>query len=258
MMSNQQQTYQGVVGVQQAQPPGLLNSQRNNMGGQMQSVMGVQQAQPPGLLSSQRSGMGSQMQGLMVQYTPLPSYQVGICCSPAWGAGRGPRLGRMCPRDGARGGDLLPGRACQPGEGTSMWGSVGHIWSRRTGRISGRGCKKKTTWNLFTLLVSPWASFPCSVTCYLLLSSLPRFPWPVSPRTWSSSPSSSQCLCQPASLCRGGSRLEGSPSTTVSSPLPSRMAPGKAQAALASLGEKGVLCPQWGFWGCPVKAGSQP
>ncbi|NXK43154.1 R3HD2 protein, partial [Piprites chloris] len=51
MMSNQQQTYQG-------------------------SVMGVQQAQPPGLLSSQRSGMGSQMQGLMVQYTPLPSYQV--------------------------------------------------------------------------------------------------------------------------------------------------------------------------------------
>lgn len=97
MMSNQQQTYQGVVGVQQAQPPGLLNSQRNNMGGQMQSVMGVQQAQPPGILSSQRSGMGNQMQGLMVQYTPLPSYQVGICCSPGWGAGRGPWLGRMCP-----------------------------------------------------------------------------------------------------------------------------------------------------------------
>ncbi|XP_068777353.1 R3H domain-containing protein 2 isoform X13 [Struthio camelus] len=76
MMSNQQQTYQGVMGVQQAQPPGLLNSQRNSMGGQMQSMMGVQQAQPPGLLSSQRSSMGSQMQGLMVQYTPLPSYQV--------------------------------------------------------------------------------------------------------------------------------------------------------------------------------------
>ncbi|KAM6394994.1 R3H domain-containing protein 2 isoform 1-T1 [Rhynochetos jubatus] len=78
MMSNQQQTYQGVIGVQQAQPPGLLNSQRNSMGGQMQSMMGVQQAQPPGLLSSQRSGMGSQMQGLMVQYTPLPSYQVPV------------------------------------------------------------------------------------------------------------------------------------------------------------------------------------
>ncbi|KFQ44226.1 R3H domain-containing protein 2, partial [Nestor notabilis] len=50
MMSNQQQTYHGVMGVQQAQPPGLLNSQRSSMGGQMQS--------------------------LMVQYTPLPSYQV--------------------------------------------------------------------------------------------------------------------------------------------------------------------------------------
>ncbi|NWH81043.1 R3HD2 protein, partial [Piaya cayana] len=78
MMSNQQQTYQGVMGMQQAQPPGLLNSQRNSLGGQMQSVMGVQQAQPPGLLSSQRSSMGSQMQGLMVQYTPLPSYQVPV------------------------------------------------------------------------------------------------------------------------------------------------------------------------------------
>ncbi|KAM6330643.1 R3H domain-containing protein 2 isoform 5-T5 [Alca torda] len=78
MMSNQQQTYQGVMGVQQAQPPGLLSSQRNSMGGQMQSMMGVQQAQPPGLLSSQRSGMGSQMQGLMVQYSPLPSYQVPV------------------------------------------------------------------------------------------------------------------------------------------------------------------------------------
>ncbi|NXO05207.1 R3HD2 protein, partial [Rhinopomastus cyanomelas] len=53
MMSNQQQTYQG-------------------------SMMGVQQAQPPGLLSGQRNGMGSQMQGLMVQYTPLPSYQVPV------------------------------------------------------------------------------------------------------------------------------------------------------------------------------------
>ncbi|KFO80132.1 R3H domain-containing protein 2, partial [Cuculus canorus] len=52
MMSNQQQTYQGVMGMQQAQPPGLLNSQRNSMGGQMQS--------------------------LMVQYTPLPSYQVPV------------------------------------------------------------------------------------------------------------------------------------------------------------------------------------
>lgn len=97
MMSNQQQTYQGVMGVQQPQSPGLLNSQRSSMGGQMQSVMGVQQPQPPSLLSSQRSGMGGQMQGLVVQYTPLPSYQVGIGLgvasapqpSPLWGGGGG-------------------------------------------------------------------------------------------------------------------------------------------------------------------------
>lgn len=141
-----------------------------------------------------------------------------------------------------------------------MWGSVGYIWSIRTGRIPRRGClslgevalgcKKKKHLEIS----SPcWVSSLCSVTCYLLLSSLPRFPWAVSPRTWSSSPSSSQCLCQPASLCRGGSRLEESPSTTVSSPLPSRMAPGKA---LACLGEKGVLCPQrGGFGGVPPRPG---
>lgn len=41
-----------------------------------QGVMGVQQSQNPGLLGSQRSSVGGQMQGLMVQYTPLPSYQV--------------------------------------------------------------------------------------------------------------------------------------------------------------------------------------
>lgn len=113
MMSNQQQTYQGVMGVQQAQPPGLLNSQRNSMGGQMQSVMGVQQAQPPGLLSSQRSGMGSQMQGLMVQYTPLPSYQVGISCSLMRGCWAGGLSGGglvMRPSDGAKDGDLLTSR----------------------------------------------------------------------------------------------------------------------------------------------------
>lgn len=108
------------MGVQQAQPPGLLNSQRNNMGGQMQSVMGVQQAQPPGLLSSQRSGMGSQMQGLMVQYTPLPSYQVGICCCPAWGAGRKCRMGPVPVPEGWRQRCGFPHRAFLP-----AWG--GHI-----------------------------------------------------------------------------------------------------------------------------------
>lgn len=42
-----------------------------------QGMIGVQQPQNQGLLSNQRSGMGGQMQGLVVQYTPLPSYQVG-------------------------------------------------------------------------------------------------------------------------------------------------------------------------------------
>ena len=55
MMPNQQQTaYQGMLGVQQPQNQGLLNNQRSSMGGQMQ--------------------------GLVVQYTPLTSYQVGVFC----------------------------------------------------------------------------------------------------------------------------------------------------------------------------------
>lgn len=45
-----------------------------------QGMLGVQQPQNQGLLSNQRSSMGGQMQGLVVQYTPLPSYQVGIFC----------------------------------------------------------------------------------------------------------------------------------------------------------------------------------
>uniref|UniRef100_A0A8C3LYH9 R3H domain-containing protein 2 n=1 Tax=Chrysolophus pictus TaxID=9089 RepID=A0A8C3LYH9_CHRPC len=62
---------------QQAQQPGL-QPMMSNQQQTYQGVMGVQQAQSPGLLSSQRSSMGSQMQGLMVQYTPLPSYQVPV------------------------------------------------------------------------------------------------------------------------------------------------------------------------------------
>ncbi|XP_010010225.1 PREDICTED: R3H domain-containing protein 2 [Nestor notabilis] len=61
---------------QQSQQPGLQPMMSNQQQTYHGSMMGVQQAQPPGLLSSQRSSMGSQMQGLMVQYTPLPSYQV--------------------------------------------------------------------------------------------------------------------------------------------------------------------------------------
>ncbi|XP_016850718.1 R3H domain-containing protein 2 isoform X4 [Anolis carolinensis] len=75
IMSNQQQTYQGMIGVQQSQGQSLLSNQRNNMGGQIQSMMSVQQSQSQNLLNNQRGNMGGQMQGLMVQYTPLPSYQ---------------------------------------------------------------------------------------------------------------------------------------------------------------------------------------
>ncbi|XP_015199761.1 R3H domain-containing protein 2 isoform X7 [Lepisosteus oculatus] len=52
MLPNQQQAYQGMMGVQQPQNPSLLNTQRGNM--------------------------GNQMQGMMVQYPPLPSYQVPV------------------------------------------------------------------------------------------------------------------------------------------------------------------------------------
>ncbi|XP_026529695.1 R3H domain-containing protein 2 isoform X4 [Notechis scutatus] len=75
ILSNQQQTYQGMMGVQQPQGQSLLSNQRSGMGSQMQSMMGVQQSPNQSLLNSQRGNMGSQMQGLMVQYTPLPSYQ---------------------------------------------------------------------------------------------------------------------------------------------------------------------------------------
>ncbi|KAM9115635.1 R3H domain-containing protein 2 isoform 3-T5 [Pangshura tecta] len=78
MMSSQQQTFQGMMGVQPSQTPGLLNNQRSNMGNQMQSMLGVQQPQASSLLSNQRGNMGNQMQGLMVQYTALPSYQVPV------------------------------------------------------------------------------------------------------------------------------------------------------------------------------------
>ncbi|XP_026569648.1 R3H domain-containing protein 2 isoform X3 [Pseudonaja textilis] len=78
ILSNQQQTYQGMMGVQQPQGQSLLSNQRSGMGSQMQSMMGVQQSQNQSLLNSQRGNMGTQMQGLMVQYTPLPSYQVPV------------------------------------------------------------------------------------------------------------------------------------------------------------------------------------
>ncbi|XP_073519430.1 R3H domain-containing protein 2 isoform X2 [Phyllobates terribilis] len=43
-----------------------------------QGMMGVQQSQSPAILNSQRGSVGNQMQSMMVQYTPLPSYQVPV------------------------------------------------------------------------------------------------------------------------------------------------------------------------------------
>ncbi|KAM4700334.1 R3H domain-containing protein 2 isoform 3-T4 [Discoglossus pictus] len=43
-----------------------------------QGMMGVQQPQNPALLNNQRASVGNQMQSMMVQYTPLPSYQVPV------------------------------------------------------------------------------------------------------------------------------------------------------------------------------------
>uniref|UniRef100_A0A8C5PF22 R3H domain containing 2 n=1 Tax=Leptobrachium leishanense TaxID=445787 RepID=A0A8C5PF22_9ANUR len=75
--------------------PAAYNSQRNQQVTQpsqqpgMQSVipsqpaayqgmMGVQQSQNSAILNNQRSNVGGQMQSMMVQYTPLPSYQVPV------------------------------------------------------------------------------------------------------------------------------------------------------------------------------------
>ncbi|KAM8975980.1 R3H domain-containing protein 2 isoform 3-T3 [Pelodytes ibericus] len=75
--------------------PAAYNSQRNQQVTQppqqpgMQSIipsqppayqgmLGVQQSQNSAILNNQRANVGSQMQSMMVQYTPLPSYQVPV------------------------------------------------------------------------------------------------------------------------------------------------------------------------------------
>ncbi|XP_023613724.1 R3H domain-containing protein 2 isoform X18 [Myotis lucifugus] len=63
---------------QPSQQPGLQPMMPNQQQAAYQGMIGVQQPQNQGLLSNQRSGMGGQMQGLVVQYTPLPSYQVPV------------------------------------------------------------------------------------------------------------------------------------------------------------------------------------
>ncbi|XP_058282192.1 R3H domain-containing protein 2 isoform X1 [Hylobates moloch] len=63
---------------QPSQQPGLQPMMPNQQQAAYQGMIGVQQPQNQGLLSGQRSSMGGQMQGLVVQYTPLPSYQVPV------------------------------------------------------------------------------------------------------------------------------------------------------------------------------------
>uniref|UniRef100_A0A4W2E9C2 R3H domain containing 2 n=1 Tax=Bos indicus x Bos taurus TaxID=30522 RepID=A0A4W2E9C2_BOBOX len=63
---------------QPSQKPGLQPMMPNQQQAAYQGMIGVQQPQNQGLLSNQRSGIGGQMQGLVVQYTPLPSYQVPV------------------------------------------------------------------------------------------------------------------------------------------------------------------------------------
>ncbi|XP_047014581.1 R3H domain-containing protein 2 isoform X9 [Ictalurus punctatus] len=43
-----------------------------------QGMMGVQQPQSASIMNSQRPGMSGQIQGMVVQYTPMPSYQVPV------------------------------------------------------------------------------------------------------------------------------------------------------------------------------------
>lgn len=46
-----------------------------------QGMMGVQQPQSASIINSQRPGMSGQIQGMVVQYTPMPSYQVVLVCA---------------------------------------------------------------------------------------------------------------------------------------------------------------------------------
>ncbi|XDV35168.1 hypothetical protein PO909_005168 [Leuciscus waleckii] len=61
MMTNQQPAYQSMLGVQQPQ-----------------SMLGVQQPQSASLMNTQRTSLNGQMQSMMVQYPPMPSYQVPV------------------------------------------------------------------------------------------------------------------------------------------------------------------------------------
>ncbi|XP_075055491.1 R3H domain-containing protein 2 isoform X4 [Mixophyes fleayi] len=65
---------------QVAQPPQQPGMQPiiSNQPPAYQGMMGVQQPQSAAILNNQRASVGNQMQSMMVQYTPLPSYQVPV------------------------------------------------------------------------------------------------------------------------------------------------------------------------------------
>ncbi|PIO13857.1 hypothetical protein AB205_0141800, partial [Aquarana catesbeiana] len=68
--------------TQPPQQPGM-QSIISNQPPAYQGMMGVQQSQNPTMLNNQRASVGNQMQSMMVQYTPLPSYQYQMSQSPS-------------------------------------------------------------------------------------------------------------------------------------------------------------------------------
>ncbi|XP_047669652.1 R3H domain-containing protein 2 isoform X6 [Tachysurus fulvidraco] len=61
-----------------AQPSASLQPIMASQQPAFQGMMGVQQPQSASIMNSQRPGMSGQIQGMVVQYTPMPSYQVPV------------------------------------------------------------------------------------------------------------------------------------------------------------------------------------
>ncbi|XP_016402073.1 R3H domain-containing protein 2 [Sinocyclocheilus rhinocerous] len=61
-----------------AQPSAPLQPMMTNQQPAYQSMMGVQQPQSASMMNTQRTAMNGQMPGMMVQYPPMPSYQVPV------------------------------------------------------------------------------------------------------------------------------------------------------------------------------------
>ncbi|XP_052456410.1 R3H domain-containing protein 2 isoform X8 [Carassius gibelio] len=60
------------------QPSAPLQPMMTNQQPAYQGMMGVQQPQSASMMNTQRTAMNGQMQGMMVQYPPMPSYQVPV------------------------------------------------------------------------------------------------------------------------------------------------------------------------------------